>query len=160
MSTKKGVETNKMSGNFQELLKQIKSSNNYEIEVVRDLISEQIFNVMQAQQISKAELARKLQTSAPYITKLLQGNGNFTLETLVRIATALGCKFRPVLIPVHQSWKVMGEYANSANFQSSEQRITQKSSFKSSENLVNVDLDNCGIAVEEANNERLEHITG
>lgn len=38
--------------------------------------------------ISQGELARRMGTSRPYVTKLLSG-GNFTLETMVKLATAL-----------------------------------------------------------------------
>lgn len=160
MSIRKEEKINKMNGNFQELLKQIKSSDSYEIEVVRDSISEQIFSIMQAQRITKAELARKLKTSAPYITKLLQGNGNFTIETLVRIARALGCKFRPSLVPVNQSWKIVGEYADSANFQPYEQRITPSSPFKPLIRVVDINLGNSKMITEETKNEQVENITG
>ncbi len=129
MSIKKNGETKKMGGNFQELLKQIKKSDRYEVEVVRDLVSDQIHRAMVSERISKAEFARKLNTSPPYITKLLQGNGNFTIETLVKIAGALGYKFRPLLIPMNQDWKMLGEFTDSANFEQIDQTITKSTKF-------------------------------
>jgi predicted transcriptional regulator len=38
--------------------------------------------------ISQGELARRMGTSRPYVTKLLDGS-NFTLQTMVKLATAL-----------------------------------------------------------------------
>lgn len=49
---------------------------------------------MDEQGISRAELARRLGTSPAYITKILRGNINFTLETLVRLAVAVGAEVR------------------------------------------------------------------
>lgn len=44
---------------------------------------------MKRMKISQAELARRMGTSRPHVTKLLNG-GNFTLNTMVKLATALG----------------------------------------------------------------------
>lgn len=43
--------------------------------------------------VSQGELARRMGTSRPYITKLLDG-GNFTLQTMVKLATALDAVVR------------------------------------------------------------------
>jgi transcriptional regulator with XRE-family HTH domain len=48
---------------------------------------------MQALNISQGDLARRMGTSRPYITKLLSG-GNFTLQTMVRLAMALDAVVR------------------------------------------------------------------
>jgi transcriptional regulator with XRE-family HTH domain len=45
--------------------------------------------VMEQQHVTRAELARRINSSRAYVTKVLQGNTNFTLESLVRIARAL-----------------------------------------------------------------------
>ena len=47
---------------------------------------------MEKQKVSRAELARRLQTSRAYVTKLLGGNANFTLQTMAKVAMALGGK--------------------------------------------------------------------
>lgn len=46
--------------------------------------------LMDEQGVSRAELARRLGTSRAYVTKLLGGNANFTLETMTKVAMALG----------------------------------------------------------------------
>ncbi len=45
---------------------------------------------MNEKEISRAELARRMGTSRAYITKLLGGNANFTLTTMVKLAMAVG----------------------------------------------------------------------
>jgi transcriptional regulator with XRE-family HTH domain len=87
--------------NFQELSNQIIRSEVYDQEVLRSEISDQIDRLMAAQKMNNAELARKLKTSPAYVTKILRGNANFTLDSLVQIARALGCKYVPVFVPVN-----------------------------------------------------------
>lgn len=49
-----------------------------------------IGRLMDEQGVSRAELARRLGTSRAYVTKLLGGNANFTLETMSKVSMALG----------------------------------------------------------------------
>jgi plasmid maintenance system antidote protein VapI len=51
---------------------------------------EDVWRLMEEQKVSRAELARRLGTSRAYVTKLLGGNANFTLQTMVKVAMALG----------------------------------------------------------------------
>src|SRR5882672_2297342 len=103
MLTKK-AGTRHMAKDFQEILNQVKSSESYDKEVLRGEISDQIACLMEEQEITKAELARRLHKSRAYVTKILQGNANFTLDTLVQLARVLGCKYMPVFVPVN-IWK-------------------------------------------------------
>jgi transcriptional regulator with XRE-family HTH domain len=52
--------------------------------------TEAISRVMDAQGVSRAELARKLQRTPAFVTKLLQGDNNFTLRTLSDVFFELG----------------------------------------------------------------------
>lgn len=45
---------------------------------------------MQAQGVSNAELARRMGTSAAYVTKLFRGNANLSLQTMAKLAQAIG----------------------------------------------------------------------
>jgi plasmid maintenance system antidote protein VapI len=45
---------------------------------------------MEEQEISRAELARRMGTSRAYITRLLGGDANFTLMTMVKLSMAVG----------------------------------------------------------------------
>jgi len=57
-------------------------------------ITETIVKRMKELRINKAELARRLSVSKPFITKLLNGNVNMTIKTLVSIANALDCNVK------------------------------------------------------------------
>jgi transcriptional regulator with XRE-family HTH domain len=41
--------------------------------------------------ISRSEMARRLGTSPAYVTKIFRGDVNFTVETMVKLARAIGC---------------------------------------------------------------------
>jgi transcriptional regulator with XRE-family HTH domain len=101
MSTKKAATK---SMNLEHLIAEIKNSETYDKEVLRSEISDQISRLMESQDISNAELARRLGKSRAYVTKILQGNANFTLDSLVQIARVLGCKYVPIFLPVNL-WK-------------------------------------------------------
>jgi len=49
-----------------------------------------VYRLMQQQGTTKSALARKLNTSPAYVTKVFRGDTNFTLETMVRLARAVG----------------------------------------------------------------------
>jgi len=48
-----------------------------------------LLRLMEEKKVSRAELARRIGSSRAYITKLLGGNANFTLMTMVKLAMAL-----------------------------------------------------------------------
>lgn len=77
---------------FSALLGRLENSEAYELDALKVELCEQIYLIMEQEEVTKAELARRLQTSRAYITKLLQGSANFTLESLVKVAKALECK--------------------------------------------------------------------
>jgi len=77
---------------FSALLGRLENSEAYELDALKVELCEQIYLIMEQEEVTKAELARRLHTSRAYITKLLQGSANFTLESLVKVAKALGCK--------------------------------------------------------------------
>ena len=49
-----------------------------------------VLNRMEARDMSRALLAESLQVSPAYVSKVLRGEANFTLESMVKIARAVG----------------------------------------------------------------------
>lgn len=98
MSNRKaGAKT--MGKDLQAALEQLRQTETYDKEIVRHEISEQIHEAMTREEVKPAELARRLGKSRAYITKILQGNANFTIDSLVQIARALGYRYAPVFVP-------------------------------------------------------------
>lgn len=83
---------------FAEMVKELRQTEAYAQESARCEISEQICRKMKRRKVSRAEMARRLNTSRSYVTQLLQGNGNFTLDKMAEIAHALGCELRVQLV--------------------------------------------------------------
>lgn len=108
------TEARAMIDNFQELVDRIKETESFDKEVARDEVSDLIDFLMKKEGVKKAELARRLGKSRAYVTKILQGNANFTLDTLVQIARALGYKFAPMFVPKEMEWKPAREIHLSA----------------------------------------------
>lgn len=79
---------------FSNLFEQIEKSPGYTVEGLKVEIAEMIYLAMQRSQVHQAELARLMGKSRAYITKVLSGNVNFTLETMVSIADALDCEVK------------------------------------------------------------------
>jgi len=73
------------------LLAKSRETLDYKIESARVDFIEEALGIMAQQGISKADLARHLGVSKPYVSKLLGGGENLTLESMVRLAETLGC---------------------------------------------------------------------
>jgi DNA-binding phage protein len=75
---------------FRQFVRKAETSVDYWVDVpITDFI-EDVWRLMEEQKVSRAELARRLGTSRAYVTKLLGGNANFTLQTMAKVAMALG----------------------------------------------------------------------
>lgn len=77
---------------FADLFRKMEQTDAYHIDAMKVEISEQIYLAMERQGVSEAELARRLCKSRAYVTKALQGNTNFTIPSLIKIARALNRK--------------------------------------------------------------------
>lgn len=74
---------------YQTLSEEFENDTEYKIEYKILEITEQICSVMKEKQITRAELSRRLGTSKTAVTKMLDGNTNFTLKRLIKVADAL-----------------------------------------------------------------------
>ena len=79
-------------------LKRAKTRPDYYQETILLEVARRISDAMEEQDVSRADLARKLGVSPAYITKVLRGNENFSLQTLAGIAFALDKRWECLLI--------------------------------------------------------------
>lgn len=82
-----------MKTKFQDMLSAAKERDEFWVERAILAITEEIVCLMDKQGISKSELAKRLEKNPSFVTKLLSGENNFTLETLVKIGRRLDCEF-------------------------------------------------------------------
>lgn len=68
--------------------------------------TEELLALMTAQNVTRAELARRVGVSPAYITKVFRGTVNLTLETMSKLALAVGASVRLHVAPTHRrtSW--------------------------------------------------------
>ncbi len=108
---------------LQTMFAQAMKTPGYRLEALKLEITESLYLAMEERKITRAELAKRMGTSRAYITKLLQGDANFTLETLDRIAQALGCKLQP---PLFQHKGIVPATYKQAKTQAAAQAKTSK----------------------------------
>lgn len=84
---------------FKSLFADARKDPAYWLEGAVLSFTEDMLKIMDDQGMSRSELARRIGTSPAYITKILRGSTNFTFESVVKIAMALECEFKPQLKP-------------------------------------------------------------
>lgn len=74
---------------YRKMFQEAESHADYWIDGPITEFVEDLARLMEEQEVTRAELARRMGTSRAYITKVLGGNANFTLLTMVKLAMAL-----------------------------------------------------------------------
>lgn len=92
-----------LSKTLPSLLARARNSPAYGVEGVKLAFTEQIVALMEATGVTKAALAARLAVAPAYVTKVLGGTTNFTLESMVKIARALGAELHMQLKPMKQA---------------------------------------------------------
>lgn len=78
---------------YAEMLQDAEKSVDFWYDIAVTDFSQELHARMRELNVSAAELARRMGTSKAYVSQLLDG-GNFTLQTMVKIAMALGAVVR------------------------------------------------------------------
>lgn len=84
---------------FKGLIDSYKDDVEFQIEEFILEFTEKIAAKMEASNINRTELAGRLGVSKAFITKLLNGNPNLTIKTMMSIASALNCDLNLDLYP-------------------------------------------------------------
>lgn len=85
---------------FEEFFDRIEERPGYWAEVAKLEFTREVLTRMEKSNVSKTELASRLEVQPGMVTRLLGGRNNFEIETMVRMALALNCRFRSHLEPV------------------------------------------------------------
>ncbi len=78
-----------LNKNLEKYWKKLESDPEFVAEGILIDILENILEIMEKKNISKADLAKKLGTSKAYVTRLFHGTPNMTILTLAKLAVAL-----------------------------------------------------------------------
>ena len=74
---------------FNEMFSEVKKDDSYWSEKAKLDFAIELNGLLEKRKVSRADLARLLGKSPAYITKILRGENNFTIDTMTRIARAL-----------------------------------------------------------------------
>jgi transcriptional regulator with XRE-family HTH domain len=99
--------THEQSPSFEELHTKAEEQLAYWVEGSVLEFTEELTDLMERGHVSRAELAKRTGVTAAYVTKVLGGEGNFTLATMSKLARALKSQLRLHLAPIDtvSEWK-------------------------------------------------------
>ncbi len=92
---------------FAQRVKEFENDPEYIAEGLLLQINEEICRLMDQEGISRNELSRRLGVSRQFVTKLLRGNANVKLLTLVKIVTALNMQLAVSILTSNQCLSTM-----------------------------------------------------
>jgi transcriptional regulator with XRE-family HTH domain len=84
---------------IQAALKVARETHEYRAEGASIEFTNAMVTRMREAGVSRSELARMIKASPAYISKILRGATNFSLDSMVKIANALNCELRVHLQP-------------------------------------------------------------
>lgn len=100
---------------FAELIENARDDDSYQAQWAILDFTEELTRRMDQLDISRAALAAKIGASAPYITKVLRGEGNPTIRSLAKLAKAVESVLRLHLAPIGSITVVKDEIPGQAN---------------------------------------------
>jgi len=77
---------------FQDIYAEARERTSYWTADTIYSFTEELARAMEERHISRSELARRIGTSPAYVTKIMGGDVNFTVSTMVRLADAVGLR--------------------------------------------------------------------
>lgn len=89
---------------FEELFEKAKERETFLTASIILEFTEGLYGLMEDNNISRKELAKRLGTSPAYITKVLRGDVNFTIDSMVRLAKAVGATIQVHIGPEQVQW--------------------------------------------------------
>ncbi len=83
-----------MSNKQQSLawLKNAKHRNSYWIEKTKNDVAVKLEKLIKQSNLTKTQFAQRINASSAYVTKMLRGDANLTIETMVKASRALDCE--------------------------------------------------------------------
>ncbi len=93
------VHEEKGAYSFNEALKRARKHSAYFEEGLLIETASRLIRAMEDRDVSRGELARRLNVSPAYVTKVLRGQANLSLVSLARLAFALNLKWECILVP-------------------------------------------------------------
>lgn len=74
---------------YRDLLKEVRDTDEFWAQSIISDFTDEVCRLMEVKEITRAQLAERINTTPAYITKILRGDANFTLVTMTKLARAL-----------------------------------------------------------------------
>lgn len=103
---------------FRPLIEAAKQRNSYWFETAKINFSVELNRMFKQSGMTQTELANKIDSSPAYVTKVFRGDTNFTIETMVKLASAVDGELHIQIIPKN----VKTQWFNELTSLGSEQR--------------------------------------
>jgi transcriptional regulator with XRE-family HTH domain len=87
------------------MFESIRKSDNYKISKITLDFANKLWELMQQKNIKPSQLAKSINTSPAYITKVLRGDANYTVETLYKLTKAVGCELDIKIKDEKKKWQ-------------------------------------------------------
>jgi transcriptional regulator with XRE-family HTH domain len=114
--------TMKKTKKIKNFLREIKKTDSFIAEQIKLDFIIQIYKLMKESNITQKEFAKKLNVSEAYVSKILKGDINFTIDTMVKLTRALNSNLHIKVVP---------DYKNVKWFSVIENRLKQKTNGQS-----------------------------
>ncbi len=72
------------------MLDEILASDETKVEGVKVKFAEEVARSLRRKNLSRRQLSEMMSVSEPYVSKVLKGDANLTLKTMVKVCSALG----------------------------------------------------------------------
>lgn len=89
---------------FEELWDHYDNDPEFAAGLLKTEFSDQLASIMDAADIKNSDLADSVGCSRAYVTKILSGTTNFTLETMTKLAMAVGHRIHFRMLPESADW--------------------------------------------------------
>ena len=100
---------------YEELYQEAQKDPAYWAAKVTHSFAISLNNMMVKKNITKTDLAKKIGVSKAYITKVLRGEVNFTVETMVKFSMALGCVIEDIrFLNTQTDWATISSQKSSS----------------------------------------------
>jgi transcriptional regulator with XRE-family HTH domain len=75
---------------YRKFIERVEATIDYKVDVAALEFVDELVRSMRQAGVNQAELARRLNASEAYVSKVMRADANFTLATMVKLATAVG----------------------------------------------------------------------
>lgn len=108
ITTNLGGKMSKKS--FKQLFEEARKGEDYWIASAIVDFTDNLCKLMEEKKVTKAEISKRMDVAPSYITKILRGNANFTISSMVRLARAVGGRLHLHIAPENIAVKWIENY--------------------------------------------------